>query len=177
MFALAETTGLYYGTTPPALPPLSATADATASLSAMSAGSPRSGFFEFGLSTGTLHDDMGVTISIADGVHSYQFNSVGLGAPSGGCHFEACLYTLTVPFDLGTDFTISISASAAGGISPTGHGFGQDAEGALSFVLLESNGTTPVPFSVVPEPSMCLPFIVGLAGIGCFRLARYYRNN
>ena len=108
VFALAETTALHTGMAPPPLLPLSTAEDASASVVASSQGPLRAGFFQFGPSTGSAHDDFGVNVSMADSVHSYQFNSAGFGVPTGGCHFEVFLYTLTLAFALGAEFRVSI---------------------------------------------------------------------
>lgn len=152
LFAIAGVSGSYSGGPPPPLPPLSAHADASASITAVTEGPPRTGFIQFGLDITSTHDDLGTNISMTDGIHSY---GPGSGAPPFGCHFVSCFYTATLPFDLGTEFQVSASVMAGGSLSPQSGrlGFGQDGDAALSFRLLEPDGKTPVSFFVVPEPS------------------------
>lgn len=172
MFAIGEAEATYMGGEPPPFPSvLAANGDASANIVAHTAGPARVGLIEFSMNTATLHDDLGMSISITDGVHSYD---IGSGAPPGGCFFGGCRYTATLPFDLGANFRVSISADAGVSISPPApggpEGAGRDALGGLSFQLLEANGGK-IPFSLVPEPSSWTLLLLGF-GAGTFLLLR-----
>jgi hypothetical protein len=172
MFAIGEAAAMYTGEEPPPFPSLAAHGHASAGIVGNTVGRPRLGFIEFSMNTATIHDDFGMTISITDGVHSY---SIGTGAPPGGCFFGGCRYTATLPFDLGTDFRVLVSADAGVSVTPPTSGgpsgAGRDALGALSFELLDASGSK-VPFSVVPEPSSLALLWLGFAG-GAFFLLKH----
>lgn len=91
---------------------------------------------------------------------------------TGPCNLPVCTFggPELFPFELGTPFTISLSASAAGPCGPDGC-----PEGGASipgFFLLEADGTTPVPFFVVPEPSTLGLLLLSLAACAGFYPAR-----
>jgi hypothetical protein len=171
MFAIGEAAATYMGEPPPPFPSLlAAKGDASAGIVANTVGPARLGFIEFSMSTSTTHDDLGMNISITDGVHSY---GIGTGAPPGGCFFGGCRYTATLPFDLGTDFRVLVSADAGVSITPPTsggpEGAGREALGALSFELLDASGSK-VPFSLVPEPSSLALLWLGFGGGAFFLL-------
>jgi hypothetical protein len=153
--AYATASVTYTGSPPPPLPPLSASANATDTTNYYTTGPSRPGFIEFTLEAFILSSHGGVgDVDITDGVHTYN---AGAGAPPGKCGVEGCsLYTATLPFDLGTGFQISAFAGGSASVTPSSPTLGSAQGGqasVTSFRLFEANGTTPVPFSAVPEPS------------------------
>jgi hypothetical protein len=151
-------------------PPLSAGATSSASIVAFTEGLPQVGSIQFGVETGTSHDDFGASLVITDGVHYYDlFGS----APSGACNIGGCRYVVTLPFDLGTDFQVLVGASAAASISSPG-GSGQQAASTVSFNLFDARGD-PVAFSLVPEPPTWLLSVLGLSAAG-WSLTKRYRS-
>lgn len=162
--ALAEATAFYTG--PLSRPPLlaiSATAEASDDITGYTRGPSRAGFIDLTMSEGasTPYGGFG-SVSITDGVHTY--------VPVCTHPVIFCLYNATLPFDLGTKFQILESASATTSITPSFGFFGSGEGGlaTLNFTLLASDGTTSVPFSVVPEPSTCSLLLLGFAGATSF---------
>jgi hypothetical protein len=153
---------------PPSIP-LSATAHASDSVTYYTTGPSRSGLIQFSVALGYLHDDVpgAANALFSDGVHQYSYSVFGgSSTPPFHCAIEDCEYEATVPFDLGSAFQVSVSAnSAAAAISSSlGAIKGRDAESIVVFRLLESDGTTPVPFSATPEPATWGLLLFGLAG-------------
>lgn len=136
-------------------PKLSVTTQADANSAFYTAGSPRSGFIQFDASLAHSHrGDSNVLIS--DGTHNYGYDAEF-------CGFEGCLVTATLPFDLGSKFHVALSADAEGLLEPNGTGLVAGGDDALViFRLLESDGTTPVPFSATPEPTTWALLLFGL---------------
>jgi hypothetical protein len=161
MSAIAEMEEQYLGEPNGPLPPLSATANASANIVAYTAAPAQLGSIVLSVSTGTGHDAFGAEITVTDGVHTY---GLGSGAPprQTGCGFDGCFYTATLPFDVGSEFEVSISANASGSIAPPYPGLGSEAIAELSFEVLSADGGK-VPFTLVPEPSTNALLLLGLA--------------
>lgn len=145
-------------------PELSAIAQASASKVFYSAGPFRLGFIQFDVSVSHLHGgDSGV--GITDGTHQYGYDS-------NFCGFEGCQVTATVPFYLGSGFQISTSASVEEFLDATsdpccgGSAHGYD-DALIVFRLLESDGTTPVPFTSTPEPASWGLLLIGMTLCAC----------
>jgi hypothetical protein len=144
-------------------PALSATALARASNVFYSAGAPRSGFIQFDVRLDRAHGGTSNAL-LSDGTHQYSYDVLGSGStPSLFCDIDDCGWTATVPFDLGSEFRVSAFAGVEVSL-PTSHGY---EDGIVVFRLLESDGTTPVPFSATPEPASWGLLLFGLAG-ACF---------
>src|SRR6202041_1972834 len=93
-----------------------------------------------------LHSDATGTaeIVLADGVHTYDFDGGGgIHGPIAPtqCNPEDCIYSGTLPFDLGSAFEASAAAQASG------YSKAVNASAAVTFSLFEADGTTPVSFS------------------------------
>ena len=152
---------------------LSATANASDSVTYSTNGPSRSGFIQFAVALGYLHQDAPGAASalLTDGVHQYSYSGGGGiygSTPPLHCFIEDCEYEATVPFDLGSEFQVSVSANAAVAVSSApGSSRGHDDDSQVVFRLLESDGATPVPFSVTPEPSTWGLLLCGLAIGAC----------
>lgn len=146
-------------------PELSAIAHADASNVFYSAGPSRLGFIQFDVALSHLHGG-GSDVGITDGTHLYGYDAEF-------CGFEGCQRTAIVPFDLGSAFQISTSAGVEENLEPTsdpccgGSAHGYD-DALIVFRLLESDGTTPVPFSITPEPASWGLLLLGMAAGACF---------
>jgi hypothetical protein len=156
--------------------PVSADAHALASDIFDSAGPLRPGFIQFDVTLTQLHGGT-AGASLSDGVHTYDYSAPGGGStpPFGTC-FEGCAYTATVPFDLGSDFQVSVDANVtesldAGASGIVDHG---TVSSIVTFRLLEADGSTPVAFSTVPEPATAGFLLLGIAAIS-FQLVRKLR--
>lgn len=162
---IAEAAAVYTGGAPPPLPALSAGAQASENDTYYTTGPTRLGFIQFDMDSGasSSHGGLGDVV-LTDGVHSY---GPGSGTHVGGCA-ESCHSIGTLPFDLGTEFQVLESASAGASLTPSS-GVPDSVQGGfatVTFTLLEADGTTPVPFSVVPEPSSWALSVLGF-GLGC----------
>lgn len=139
-------------------PALSATALARASNVFYSAGAPRSGFIQFDVRLDRAHGGTSNAL-LSDGTHQYSYDVLNTGStPSVFCDINDCGWTATEPFDLGSEFRIS---AFAGVIVSDGSSHGYE-DGIVVFRLLESDGTTPVPFSATPEPATWGLLLFGL---------------
>jgi hypothetical protein len=153
----------------PTAPLLSSLAYATDSIVYQSTGPERTGFIEFQVTLGYLHQDVdgAATAQFSDGVHQYSYSGGGGvhgSTPPSHCFIEDCEYSATVPFDLGTTFQVSVGANTLhlqGGAQP------YNDEAQVTFSLFEADGTTPVAFTAVPEPSYS-GLILAVALAGCF---------
>ena len=148
--ALADTVTTFLGP----VPPLTASANASDVQTYISGGPARPGFLQLEVLLGYIHEaSPGVAnADLNDGTHDYFYSGgaaiIGPTAPV-LCNQEECLYSATVPFELGTTFQVSVSANSviiAG--EPEG---GHDGGSTVLFGLFDANGS-PVPFSAVPEP-------------------------
>ena len=113
---------------------------------------------------------------ITDGVHDYRFSGLGTGNPPPvTCPPVNCIYSATVPFDLGTDFEVAVSSDT----NLSSAGFSQpefvSIRSTISFSLLEADGTTAVPLFVVPEPVTWKILGLGFVAGVCFRVGRKRR--
>jgi hypothetical protein len=110
-------------------------------------GPPRSGVIQFDISMSSRFGGTADAI-ITDGMHMYSF-SCGPGSLYG------CSFNEQVTFDLGAVFeaTASGSAEASGLFTPGETVLAGPLAAVESISLFESDGTTPVAFSLVPEPS------------------------
>ncbi len=128
-----------------------------------SAGPPRSGVIEFAFGGG--EQGASATGTISDGVYQYSFDCI---SPS--CSSNTVGPPPPMPFELGTTFTIVLSATAPGFCGDT-----YCSDGLLdvsSLQLLEANGTTPVNYFpvAVPEPAAVTLFLLAIpAAIWKFR--------
>jgi hypothetical protein len=155
-------------------PLLSATAQASDTGTYTSVGLPRSGSIEFDIGLGYLHEDAeGVaTVAITDGTHTYTYAGGGgvFGStPPVHCEMEDCLYTATLPFQIGTTFQIAVAASAGAG--PGSSGGGHDGEAEVLFNIFDTNGAS-VPFAAVPEPSPWALLSLAMLSAGWFARRR-----
>ena len=151
-------------------PPLSATAHASDTETYASLGPLRSGSIELDIGLGYLHEDGPgvVTVTITDGTDTYTYSGGGgiFGStPPVSCGTEDCVYTATLPFQLGTTFQISVAANAAAG--PASSNGGHDGEAQVVFNILDANGAS-VPFAAVPEPSTWALFSLAMLCAGWF---------
>ncbi len=144
----------------------SATADANEGLELDSGGSKRAGFIHFDIKNTFFNvpffrDIPTVSELITDGVHQYSYQNSTGSTPS-QCNQFDCEFSETLPFDLGSVFSISTSANAAitNGLADFSNKSSGDAD--LTFLLLESDGKTSVPLFVTPEPSTWGLFLFGI---------------
>lgn len=149
-------------------PELSAVARANAGNVFYSAGSSRSGFIQFDVRVDHTHGGNSSAL-LSDGTHEYKYvNSGGLSGgstPPLSCDFEGdCIWTATVPFNLGSGFQVSTSADIEALLEPNNAGasFSGGDDALVIFRLLESDGTTLVPFSATPEPASWALLLFGL---------------
>lgn len=127
-----------------------------------SAGPPRPGGIEFLLEAAGSGADN--SVSISDGVHQYSLNCPArIGCSSGGPQ--------PMPFELGTNFTVTAFASAVGACFP---GYCSQAGAGVNFLqLFEADGTTPVGYFLVtvPEPGEGDLLLLAIP-VGLWRLRR-----
>ena len=157
---------------------VSATARASAFDTFDSAGVPRAGLIQFNVTLSHLHGGNSDAL-LTDGIHTYGYAAPGGGStpPFGLCSDEGCQWTATVPFDLGTAFRVTADAndveSVMAGNILIDHG---DVNSVVVFRLLEADGTTPVAFSAVPEPSTFGLLLIGFCASGWLVLHRNARS-
>ncbi|MBV9266782.1 MAG: hypothetical protein JO061_11495, partial [Acidobacteriaceae bacterium] len=116
---------------------------------------------------------------ITDGMHQYSTANQFGGTPA-HCNItgETCVYTATLPLELGGAFRVSALANAeASGafgmfenVTPPGEGSAADS--SITFTVLETDGTTRVPFFVTPELSTRALLLFGLAALAGLALHR-----
>ena len=168
----------------PVVLPLSALAQANDNVTYNSAGSQRSGFIQFQVLDWLHHTAPRATFTDGTREYTYIGGDFGSGStPPGGCGsqvccgFEDCEYVATVPFDLGAQFQVTVSAQSAGSATAIG-GSGQGADAFVIFRLLEADGTTVVPFTPVPEPkSFWIVLVATTAGAYFVRQQRRSQQN
>ena len=149
---------------------VSATAQASAFNTFDSAGAARQGFIQFEVFTDRNHGGNS-TVVLTDGVHTYSYGAFECAGSTpltrGNPDFD-CVWDSTQPFDLGSEFHVTVSsndaASLPAGSSQGGAGSGSDA--SVSFRLLDADGTTAVPLSIIPEPSTWTLLLLGLSACG-----------
>ncbi|HEX4168120.1 MAG TPA: hypothetical protein VHZ55_21855 [Bryobacteraceae bacterium] len=150
----------------PPFVPLSASANASASISGYTEGPSRLGSIQVSVVVGSNHDSP-PGFGFSDGTNFY---GIGAGAPPGSLN-PCCggAYDATLPFMLGGPFSAGVSANAGSGVSScpvdsypiTCVGAGPSANAVISFVLLEPDGSA-IPFVSTPEPGPWALCILGL---------------
>lgn len=152
---------------------LSADAQASASTTYESSGSLRSGFIEFEVAFNYPHEDSFSQMALlTDGTHEYSYaGSNGSTMPT-HCFIEDCEYIATQPFELGTQFQVSVSSLSQG--VPAANPFAGNGSSQVLFRLLEADETTLAPFTAVPEPtSVTLMLLAAALGV-CFARERHH---
>ncbi len=84
-----------------------ASAQASDSVEYATSGPARSGFIQLDVTLALYPGAMGDAL-LSDGVHQYSYTN-GTSSTPGTCTFPICEYTATLPFDLGTTFSVSAS--------------------------------------------------------------------
>jgi hypothetical protein len=148
--------------------PGSAAAQADAYDTFETAGPVRSGFIEFDITLDQFHGG-DTTITLTDGINTYSYEAafaVGSTPPfAGACGIESCSWNAKVPFNLGTDFKVTVQSEASALPSFPGSVVHGASDGTVEFALFENLpgtlGRIPVPFSIVPEPSTSKLLLLG----------------
>ena len=128
-------------------PPLSATDQAVVDDTDYTSGPVRMGFIHITETISSLHALPTTTWSITGGPYSYGACLPGTSSGQG------CTGSATFAFELGIPFQVMASASDSVAVSPPETGYGASDQVTLTFSLFEADGTTPVAFSPIPEPS------------------------
>lgn len=166
----------------PVILPLSGNAQASDTVMYASFGAVRSGFIQLEVAFDYTRQDIEGAASalFTDGVNEYSYiggGGIHGSTPPSHCFIDDCEYIATVPFDLGTQFQVSV-AGHAGAAATTLGGNGRDGSGQVLFRLLEANGTTVVPFAAVPEPTSGAMLLIAATIGACFaRRQRRSRRN
>lgn len=113
LYAEADAGGIE-GYPPPPLPVLSATANASINETYYSTGPSRLGLIEFSIALGYVNAFFPGYVSVGN------YSTGAGGIPPYSCGPEDCLYTATLPFNLGTRFQVAASTSAGAGFSLPG---------------------------------------------------------
>lgn len=112
-------------------------------------------------SHGSIQLDISGNAFITDGVHEYDPSDL----PLIQCHFGGCDYGGTLPFDIGTEFQVSVSAGVEGGFC---FSTCASADSSITFSLFEADGMN-AGFEVappIPEPSTLGLVLFGIAAAG-----------
>lgn len=143
----------------------------------LASGPSRPGFIQFNVTMGQLHGGDS-TVVLTDGTNTYSYEAefgAGSTPPFGTC-FEGCQWASTVPFELGVPFQVTASSNDSESSLDTStsiaHG---NTDAIVTFRLLEADGTTPVPFSVIPEPSAWALSLAGFVALGFCLRSRFPR--
>jgi hypothetical protein len=155
-----------------------ADAQAMESETYISTGPNRLGLLQVTISLSFLHESV-VDVLVTDGIREYRFakDSAPVPPSSGFCAAEDCDYVGTLPFELGSQFQVSASATADVSncfVGSVGCPFGLV---YAPFSLFEANGTTPVPFSIMPEPSAWGLLLLGLTACTCAIVVQHKSKN
>ncbi len=118
-------------------------------------GTSRLGRVEFDIIFGAFYQESDLTASIDDSTNDYGFSATGSGSiPPTQCRYQFCEYQGELPVLLGSghSFTVTLGGSASAGNCQGGKACAPGGNAMMTFATFESDGTTPVPFSPVPEP-------------------------